>query len=49
MTVPMSGSAESLNVAIAGAVICFEALRQRSTLTGVQNPGPVRDENLLNK
>lgn len=49
VTVPMSGSAESLNVAIAGAVICFEALKQRSTLTGVQNPGPVHEENLLNK
>jgi TrmH family RNA methyltransferase len=34
VTVPMSGSAESLNVAIAGAVIFFEALRQRSTLAG---------------
>ena len=32
VTVKMSGNAESLNVAIAGAVIFFEALRQRSTL-----------------
>lgn len=32
VTVPMTGHAESLNVAIAGAVVCFEALRQRSTL-----------------
>lgn len=30
VTVVMSGHAESLNVAIAGAVLCFEALRQRS-------------------
>jgi TrmH family RNA methyltransferase len=37
VTVPMTGHAESLNVAIAGAVICFEALRQRSTLAGVRS------------
>jgi TrmH family RNA methyltransferase len=35
VTVTMSGEAESLNVAIAGAVIFFEALRQRSTLARV--------------
>jgi TrmH family RNA methyltransferase len=38
VTVPMTGHAESLNVAIAGAVICFEALRQRSTLAVVRSP-----------
>ena len=29
LTIPMAGRAESLNVAMAGAVVCFEALRQR--------------------
>lgn len=29
LTIPMAGHAESLNVAVAGSVICFEALRQR--------------------
>jgi RNA methyltransferase, TrmH family len=38
VTVLMSGRAESLNVAIAGAVLFFEALRQRSTLAGVKTP-----------
>lgn len=28
-TIPMSGRAESLNVAMAGSVLCFESLRQR--------------------
>jgi RNA methyltransferase, TrmH family len=37
VTVPMVGSAESLNVAIAGAVLCFEALRQRSMFAGVRS------------
>jgi len=36
VTVHMAGHAESLNVAIAGAVLFFEALRQRSTLGGVK-------------
>ncbi len=30
VSIPMAGKAESLNVAAAAAVICFEALRQRS-------------------
>lgn len=30
LTVPMAGPTESLNVAMAGTVVCFEALRQRS-------------------
>jgi TrmH family RNA methyltransferase len=29
-TIPMAGRSESLNVAMAGAVVCFEALRQRA-------------------
>jgi TrmH family RNA methyltransferase len=29
LTIPMAGRSESLNVAMAGAVVCFEALRQR--------------------
>ena len=29
LTIPMDGRSESLNVAMAGAVLCFEALRQR--------------------
>jgi RNA methyltransferase, TrmH family len=29
VTIPMRGPAESLNVAMAGTVVCFEALRQR--------------------
>jgi RNA methyltransferase, TrmH family len=43
VTVAMPGRAESLNVAIAGAVLCFEALRQRSTLARMRNPE--NDEN----
>jgi TrmH family RNA methyltransferase len=30
MTIPMAGRAESLNVAMAASVLCFEVLRQRS-------------------
>ena len=29
LSIPMAGRAESLNVAMAGAVLCFESLRQR--------------------
>jgi TrmH family RNA methyltransferase len=29
VTIPMEGSAESLNAAVAGALVCFEAARQR--------------------
>ena len=29
VTIPMAGRAESLNVGMAGAVVCFEAVRQR--------------------
>jgi TrmH family RNA methyltransferase len=50
VTVPMSGHAESLNVAIAGAVICFEALRQRSSsLAGVRGQVSPRHDDLLSK
>ncbi|MGV3759384.1 MAG: TrmH family RNA methyltransferase, partial [Actinomycetota bacterium] len=30
LTIPMAGPTESLNVAMAATVVCFEALRQRS-------------------
>jgi tRNA G18 (ribose-2'-O)-methylase SpoU len=29
VTIPMAGRAESLNVGVAAAVVCFEAARQR--------------------
>jgi TrmH family RNA methyltransferase len=29
LTIPMAGRSESLNVAMAGSVLCFESLRQR--------------------
>jgi TrmH family RNA methyltransferase len=46
VTIPFAGPTESLNVAAAGAVLCFEALRQRraaagsaaDTRTGTENP-----------
>jgi RNA methyltransferase, TrmH family len=38
ITIPMAGRSESLNVAMAGAVLCFEALRQRRT-----EPEPIGD------
>jgi TrmH family RNA methyltransferase len=34
VTIPMVGRAESLNVAMAGAVMCFESLRQRRVAGG---------------
>jgi tRNA C32,U32 (ribose-2'-O)-methylase TrmJ len=48
VTVTMSGNAESLNVAIAGAVIFFEAFRQRSTLSrvGAQSSDHQSDDHL---
>ena len=36
VTIPMAGRAESLNVAMAGTVLCFEALRQRRGATAAQ-------------
>lgn len=38
VTIPMAGSAESLNVAMAATVLCFEAALQRGTPAG--EPGP---------
>jgi TrmH family RNA methyltransferase len=35
--IPIEGSAESLNVAMAGTVLCFEALRQQSMGIAAQN------------
>jgi TrmH family RNA methyltransferase len=32
--IPMAGPAESLNVAMAGTVLCFEAARQRRAVEG---------------
>ncbi len=42
VSVPMAGRAESLNVAMSAAVVCFEALRQRRTGGGGADspPGP---------
>ena len=33
VTIPMAGRAESLNVGVSAAVLCFEALRQRRSRT----------------
>lgn len=37
VTIPMAGRAESLNVAMAGAVLCFEVLRQRRVAVAAAN------------
>jgi tRNA G18 (ribose-2'-O)-methylase SpoU len=34
--VPMAGQGESLNVGVTGAVVCFEAARQRQLVAGGQ-------------
>ena len=34
LTIPMAGRSESLNVAMAGSVLCFESLRQRRGASG---------------
>lgn len=39
VTIPLGGRAESLNVSLAAAVLCFEARRQRSNLHAVET-GP---------
>lgn len=41
LTIPMAGRAESLNVAMTGTVLCFEAARQRAARTtpGRRSPG----------
>ncbi len=38
VSIPMAGKAESLNVSVAAAVLCFEALRQRRTAAGPAEP-----------
>ncbi|HEX8804212.1 MAG TPA: RNA methyltransferase, partial [Acidimicrobiales bacterium] len=38
VTIPMAGATESLNVAMAGTIVCFESLRQRRLADG--GPGP---------
>jgi len=43
-TVPMAGRAESLNVATACAVMCFEALRQRRRSPGRPYHAPMPDQ-----
>jgi len=50
VTIPMAGRAESLNVAMAGTVLCFEALRQRRVRAAAQqgNRLPV-DRHLPNR
>jgi RNA methyltransferase, TrmH family len=39
VTIPMAGGAESLNVAMAAAVLCFEARRRRSNMHAMKGPG----------
>ena len=39
LTIPMAGRAESLNVGMAAAVLCFEAMRQRRTAAVPPGPG----------
>jgi RNA methyltransferase, TrmH family len=34
LTIPMAGRSDSLNVAMAGSILCFEALRQRRAGAG---------------
>lgn len=38
LTIPMGGRAESLNVSLAAAVLCFEVRRQRSNLQAMGEP-----------
>jgi TrmH family RNA methyltransferase len=39
ITIPMAGPSESLNVAMAGTVVCFEAARQRAVARGADVAG----------
>jgi RNA methyltransferase, TrmH family len=39
VAIPMAGRAESLNVGVAAAVVCFEALRQRRAADAASSPG----------
>lgn len=38
VTIPMAGRAESLNVAMAGTILCFEAARRRRSRSGGEAP-----------
>jgi TrmH family RNA methyltransferase len=40
VTIPMAGRAESLNVGVAAALVCFEALRRRAGPTSHDGPAP---------
>lgn len=42
VSIPMPGAIESLNVAVAGAVVLFESLRQRSLIGSPPEPAPGR-------
>lgn len=44
LTIPMAGRSESLNVGMAAAVVCFEALRQRRAASSAAAPAPPPDE-----
>ncbi|HSL57366.1 MAG TPA: RNA methyltransferase [Acidimicrobiales bacterium] len=44
LTIPMEGRAESLNVAVAAGVLCFEALRQRRAERGTDWTPPAADD-----
>lgn len=44
MSIPMPGVVESLNVAVAGSIIVFEALRQRSEVRGTQVSSTASEE-----
>ena len=44
VTIPMEGRTESLNVGMAGTVLCFEALRQRRARAGAHELGNRLDE-----
>jgi 23S rRNA (guanosine2251-2'-O)-methyltransferase len=40
VTIPMAGTAESLNAGVAAAIVCFEALRRRRERGGAARPSP---------
>jgi len=40
LRIPMAGSVSSLNVSVAGAVVMYEAMRQRRALTSTHPPPP---------
>jgi TrmH family RNA methyltransferase len=43
VTIPMRGGSESLNVGMAGTIICFEALRQRRRAAEAPSDNPLDD------